>query len=155
LNLDNSKDNKEFFSDERKLAVPQVQEIPSASKSPSKIGTVETVIKGSKNFEANGIDQPKVQTATKQKVAANKTTYAIQLGVFNHKVGINSKYFKGITPIKEISFDGKFKYFCSESNTFQATKSEYAKVVRLFPDAFIVSIQNDQTKMVWKNGGSK
>jgi N-acetylmuramoyl-L-alanine amidase len=155
LNLDDAKDNKEFLTNEQKLAVPQVQEIPSASHSPSKIGTVETVIKGGKNLEASGIDQPKVETVTKQKVAANKTTYAIQLGVFNHKVGINSKYFKGITPIKEISFDGKFKYFCSESNTFQATKSDYAKVVRMFPDAFIVSIQNNQTKMVWKNGGSK
>jgi N-acetylmuramoyl-L-alanine amidase len=155
LNLDDSNNNQEVGNDQRKLSVPQVQEITPVKNPSSRIGTVETVIKGRINEEVNGSVKQQGNSAGKQTEIEPKITYAIQIGVFTHRVGLNSKYFKGITPIKEISYDGKFKYFCSESKTFQTTKSDYIKIARLFPDAFVVSIQNNQTKMVWKNGGPK
>ena len=82
-------------------------------------------------------------------------TYAIQIGVFSRKISLDSKAFKGISPIKELIIDGNYKYFCFESDSFQTTKSNYEEVSKKFPDAFIVSIQNNKTKMVWKKDTKK
>ena len=150
LNIIESKNKREFNDATQRLSIPQSQEIPQAQNGPSKNGTIETVIKGSTNEGQAVKSEFSGSNATKQKARENKITYAIQIGVFTKRVGLNSKYFKGIAPIKEIGSDGKYKYLCSESNTFQTTKAAYAKVSKLFPDAFIVSIQNNQTKMVWK-----
>ena len=90
-----------------------------------------------------------------KKVAESVATYAIQIGVFSRKISLDSKDFKGISPIKELIIDGNFKYFCFESNSFQTTKSYFDEVSKRFPDAFIVSIRNNKTKMVWKNDAKK
>jgi N-acetylmuramoyl-L-alanine amidase len=82
-------------------------------------------------------------------------TYAIQIGVYNRKIAPDSKIFKGISSVKELIIDGKYKYFCFESDTFQKTKENFSEVIKNFPDAFIVSIQNNQTKMVWKGSEKK
>ncbi|MCK9639466.1 MAG: N-acetylmuramoyl-L-alanine amidase [Prolixibacteraceae bacterium] len=82
-------------------------------------------------------------------VTESGITYAIQIGVFSRKISLDSKSFKGITPIKEMIFNGNYKYYCFESDSFQTTKSNYEEVSKKFPDAFIVSIQNNKTKMVW------
>ncbi len=89
------------------------------------------------------------------KVAESGASYAIQIGVFSRKISLDSKTFKGISPVKELFIDGNFKYFCFESDTFQTTKSNYQEVTKLFPDAFIVYIQNNKTRMVWKNNTKK
>jgi len=81
--------------------------------------------------------------------------YAIQIGVYSKKIALDSKIFKGLAPIKELKIDRMYKYFCFESESFQATKSNFNVVSKYFPDAFIVSIQNNETKMVWKNNGKK
>ncbi len=87
-------------------------------------------------------------------VDANKVMYAIQLGVFSKKIDPGSGVFAGILKIKEIYADGKYKYLCCESETFLTSKASFQEVSRSFPDAFIVSIQNNQTKMIW-NKNSK
>ena len=84
-----------------------------------------------------------------------KLTYAIQIGVFSKKVDVGSKLFKDIPHIREILVDGKYKYFCSESDKFQTTKADFPEVIKKFSDAFIVSIKNNQTRMVWKGDPQK
>ena len=78
-----------------------------------------------------------------------KTTYAIQIGAFSKKIDPKSNAFKGIRPLKLLIIQGKYKYFCYESDSFQATKAHFATVTKSFPDAFIVSISNNQTKMLF------
>ena len=84
-----------------------------------------------------------------------RPTYAIQIGVFSKKMDGGSKVFKDIPHLREIQIDGKFKYFCSESDNFQTTKSDFPEIAKKFPDAFIVSIKDNHTKMVWKGGPKK
>ncbi len=79
----------------------------------------------------------------------NKVTYAIQLGVFSKRIGLDSKVFKGISPIKELINNGKYKYLCYESGTLNETKAYLSAVTKFFPDAFIVSVKNNQTRMIW------
>ncbi len=84
-----------------------------------------------------------------------KTTYAIQIGVFSKKINADSKVFKGISPIREVVKDGKYKYFCFESATFDSAKANFNSVVHNFPDAFIVSIKENQIKLVWDGRSNK
>ena len=85
----------------------------------------------------------------------NKKTYAIQICVYLKRINPSSKLFKGISPIKELKIDGMYKYYCYESEDLKATRAHYNEVAKKFPDAFIVSIQNNQTKMVWHGNGKK
>ncbi len=87
---------------------------------------------------------------SEKKVVESGATYAIQIGVFSRKISLDSKAFKGISPVKELIIDGNYKYFCFESDSFQTTKSYYEEVSKKFPDAFIVFIENNKTRMVWK-----
>jgi N-acetylmuramoyl-L-alanine amidase len=82
-------------------------------------------------------------------------SYAIQIGVFSKKISPHSKVFKGISPIRELIIEGKYKYYCGLSDNFQTTKNDYFEVSKKFPDAFIVSIQNNIVKMVWNNSSKK
>ena len=106
------------------------------------------------------LQKEKIETAVEKKqlgkkIAESGATFAIQIGVFSRKLSFESKAFKGISPIKELNIDGNYKYFCFESDSFQTTKSNYKEVTKLFPDAFIVSIQNNKTRLVWKNDAKK
>jgi N-acetylmuramoyl-L-alanine amidase len=85
----------------------------------------------------------------------NKTTYAIQIGAFSRKINPDSKAFKGISPLKLMIIQGKYKYFCYESDSFQVTKSHFSTVAKSFPDAFIVSISNNQTKILFDSHGKR
>lgn len=87
------------------------------------------------------------------KPVENKISFAIQIGVFSRKITSESKVFKGISPVKLVVMDGKYKYFCSETDNLETAKSNYPAVLKLFPDAFVVSISNDRIKRVWDNHG--
>lgn len=155
LNLIDAKDYLTVNPVEKKLTMPPSKEIPQEVAKDNKIGAVETVIKKSnKEYPKEKSELPS-ESSTRNNADRDQTTYAIQIGVFSKRINISSDFFKGISPIREIVSAGKFKYYCSESVTLQTTKEEYAKVSRFFPDAFIVSIQNNQTKMVWKNDAKK
>ena len=90
-----------------------------------------------------------------KKIAESGSTYAIQIGVFSKRISLDSKVFKEVSPVKELIIDGNYKYFCFESDSFLTTKSNYEEVTKKFPDAFIVSIQHNKTRMVWKNNAKK
>ncbi len=92
---------------------------------------------------------------TSEKGIDNKKTYAIQICVYLKKVNPSSKLFKGISPIKELKIDGMYKYYCYESEDLKSARAHYNEVTKKFPDAFIVSIQNNQTKMVWRGNNKK
>ena len=85
----------------------------------------------------------------------NKTTYAIQIGVFSRKIDTSSNVFQGISQIREIVQDGRYKYICHESESFNETRSQYKAVSKLFPDAFIVSVKDNHTKMAGNGHGKK
>ncbi|MCX6221519.1 MAG: N-acetylmuramoyl-L-alanine amidase [Bacteroidia bacterium] len=138
----------------QKITNPTVKNQPVIE--PSTIGKNSKVL----NTLSKELQKEKIVTAveTKQpekKVAESGTTYAIQIGVFSRKISLDSKAFKGISPVKELILDGNYKYFCFESDSFQTTKSNFNEVSKRFPDAFIVSIRNNKTKMVWKNDSKK
>ncbi len=149
-------------------AVPKIAELkiapdstPSAVSKPSVVKSTENHPVGKKSqISSIHPDNSSAQKATEIKESDSPTpeaklTYAIQIGVFSKKVDGTSKIFNDIPHIREIQVDGKYKYFCSESDKFQTTKSDYPEVARMFPDAFIVSIRNNQTRMVWKGDPKK
>jgi N-acetylmuramoyl-L-alanine amidase len=105
-----------------------------------------TVILKDPKAENNVSDNPVVE---------NGQRYAIQIGVFSKKIDIKSKVFKGISPVKEITSGARYKYLCYESETFEAVKANFAKVLTIFPDAFIVSVKNNQVRMVGDGHGKK
>lgn len=108
---------------------------------------------------AEGISKEKIEPDTigrsKELKADGTTSYAIQIGVYSKRISSDSKIFKGISPIKELIIEGKYKYFCSQSDAFQTTKNDYFEVSKKFPDAFIVSIHNNVVKMAWNNRNKK
>jgi len=149
--------------------VKSEKELKSTKVNPQKLKSTHQSSKPSSEFVTNKdepvakVEAPSIPEKQKEnkellneikqtdsKVTESKKTYAIQIGVYNKKIPQNSKIFKGIAPIKELLIDGKYKYFCFETETFKQTKANFQEVSKNFPDAFIVSIQNDQTKMVWK-----
>jgi N-acetylmuramoyl-L-alanine amidase len=95
------------------------------------------------------------EPAVSHQTPGDKTTYAIQIGAFSKKIDPQSKAFKGISPLKMLVIQGKYKYYCYESDTYQETKSHFVAVTRNFPDAFIVSITNNQTKILLDGHGKK
>ena len=103
-------------------------------------------------------DKPKVKKETAAVVNLPKevkTTYAIQIGAFSRKINPESKAFKGVSPLKLLIIQGKYKYCCYETDSFQKTKLHYDNVLKIFPDAFIVSITDNQTKILFDHHGKK
>ena len=137
-----------------------VDSIPVTMAKPSGEKSVENLTSGSKSTSSKIIPVNattlKVEEIKEPKSPGgrDKPTYAIQIGVFSKKVESGSKLFKDIPHLKELCVNGKYKYFCSESENFQTTKSDFTEIAKKFPDAFIVSIKDNQTKMVW-NGDHK
>lgn len=84
----------------------------------------------------------------------NETTYAYQIGFFSKRIDPGAKYFKGMSPVREIVKDGRYIYFCCESNALQTTKANSSTVAAKFPDAFLVAIKNNQIRVL-KDGIKK
>lgn len=84
----------------------------------------------------------------------NEITYAFQIGFFSKRIDPGAKYFKGMSPVREIVKDGRYIYFCCESSSLQTTKANSSAVVAKFPDAFLVSIKNNQIRVL-KDGIKK
>lgn len=151
------------------LAVRQVKESTiektpsqktSATKSPVITQPQVAISKDNSGKTADKATNHEKQNVKKEPVIVdqspdNKTTYAIQIGAFSKKIDPDSKAFKGISPLKMLIIQGRYKYFCYESDSFQATKSHFSTVTKSFPDAFIVSISNNQTKIVFDRHGKK
>jgi len=78
----------------------------------------------------------------------NSTTYAFQIGMFSKKIEPGAKYFKGVFPVRELIQEGRYKYFCFESSSLQTTRANLGAVKAMFPDAFLVSIKNNQIRVL-------
>jgi N-acetylmuramoyl-L-alanine amidase len=78
----------------------------------------------------------------------NSTTYAFQIGMFSKKIELGAKYFKGVFPVRELIQEGRYKYFCFESSSLQTTRANFGAVKAMFPDAFLVSIKNNQIRVL-------
>ncbi len=167
LNKLDSKDNLPIKAEKasKNESTPKIEKIvpqkQSVSKAIEKIqsevepSSIESVTKTKKSqtkvIPKEKTERDTIVRSTIVKTNEEKISYAIQIGVFSKKISLDSKAFKGISPVKELIIEGKYKYYCSQSDTFQATKNSYFEVSKKFPDAFIVSIQNNVVKMVWNN----
>ena len=120
-----------------------------ASTKGSKISTVPTPKEKASDVVETKIKSPAPETSTE-----NITTYAFQVGVFSKRIEPGSKYFKGTAPLREIIRNGKYIYFCFESNSLQTTKANSSVVAAKFPDAFLVAIKNNQIRVL-KDGNKK
>lgn len=153
-----------------KIDKPVVQEKPLAETSREKVRkkegksviTKESVTVKPPKIEKTPTPQAKAAEATVAKSTSaeqdsssdNVTTYAFQIGLFSKRIEPSSKYFKGVSPLREIIRNGKYIYFCSESNSLQKTKANSSEVVAKFPDAFLVSIKNNQIRVL-RDGNKK
>jgi N-acetylmuramoyl-L-alanine amidase len=153
-NADNSsKSEKETQQKQTSLKPKEKQRIEFE---PSKSGTSKKISQSPAKEILNEKILPKISDKSLSvKYIEEKIYYAIQIGAFSRKISPDSKVFKGISPIRELLIERKFKYYCCVSDTFQTTKTNFAEVSDLFPDAFIVSIQNNIVKMVWNKNGKK
>ncbi len=143
-------ENTQKQKSDKSLEKKQTKLDPSAPGTNTKI--VDTVNREPRKVKS---EIPVEKKQAEKKVADDGNTYAIQIGVFSRRISLDSKVFNGVTPVKELFIDGNYKYFCFESDSFQTTKSNYEAVTKKFPDAFIVSINHNKTKMVWKNDAKK
>ncbi len=89
------------------------------------------------------------------KSVENNTIYAVQIGLFSKRIDTDSKIFDGLKPVREVVKNGKYKYFCFETESFEKTKANLSAVTKRFPDAFIVSFCNGQVKYFWGASGKK
>lgn len=150
LNKIDAKDN---------ISVQTTRDTSGAKKNPVKSNETRPVAKtiDTPAVSAKRKDETKAVTTashyTKEQKVTNsstgdRTTYAIQIGVFSKQIPVDSRVFKGIAPIKELVKGGKFKYLCFEFSTLNETKAHFNDVLKLFPDAFVVSVKNNQTRLV-------
>ena len=134
-----------------KINKPVVLEKPVARETKeSKVSTVPTP-KG----KASNTSETKKKSAEPETLIDNETTYAFQVGVFSKKIEPGAKFFMGISPVREIIKEGKFKYFCFESKSLPTTRAKFPEVKAKFPDAFLVSIKNSQIRVLKDENGKK
>ena len=148
-----TKDNITFHSGNEAMKDSQNTQKNKESKTPgAKFATTTTsramaIEEEVKNSSDQKLNKNNIRTDVGI-IPDNKTTYAIQIGVFSKRKDPTSKIFKGISPIREIVKEGMHKYLCHESDTLEETKKKLSTVTKIFPDAFIVSVKNNQTRMV-------
>jgi N-acetylmuramoyl-L-alanine amidase len=162
LPLNNEMASKTENSGRSENITPQKQSVSKSNEKKQTEPEPSNTESGTKNkkIPAKGILKEKIETDTLGKskevnAIEGAISYAIQIGVFSKKISPHSKVFKGISPIRELIIEGKYKYYCGLSDNFQTTKNDYFEVSKKFPDAFIVSIQNNIVKMVWNNSSKK
>jgi N-acetylmuramoyl-L-alanine amidase len=139
-----------------KITKPVVQEKPVSVESGERVSKKEDKSVTAKapvvKKEPTTNNQPKVanerQNTSNVSSQDNTTTYAIQIGVFSKRIEPGSKFFKGVFPLRELIQEGRYKYFCFESNSLQTTRMNFSAIKAKFPDAFLVSIKNNQIRVL-------
>ncbi|MEI6274867.1 MAG: N-acetylmuramoyl-L-alanine amidase [Prolixibacteraceae bacterium] len=156
LVMDTISDGKKTSSQTKKGKIPKPLDKPQPETVSVKEDLIAPEAKPSVHNTTAGskVIQTENQTDLKPRLL-NKTTFAIQIGVFSKKIEPYSKVFKGILPVREIIQDGKYKYICNESDSFKETSSKFVTVSKIFPDAFIVSVKDNHTRMVGDGHGKK
>jgi len=95
------------------------------------------------------VKEKKERTIVKEEIkqSAKETDqiiFAIQLAANPKKLPLNSKMFKGVEDISEISIGGYYKYFCLETKSLSKARQNLSTIRNKIPDAFIVSFKNGQ-----------
>ena len=80
----------------------------------------------------------------------NNIYFRIQLAATSKKIETTAPNFKGLPNIERKLEKTVYKYFYSESNSFEEIKQTKAQIKTLFPDAFIVAFDGDELITVKK-----
>jgi N-acetylmuramoyl-L-alanine amidase len=129
------------YTEKQQQTKKDEEEITSHSKAAEDINEKHRSVKTEENVAIK--DQ---STINKSPVSTekDKITYFVQLCAYPQKLPLNSKLFKGITAITEITVDGYYKYYTLESNSYTEATKNLATVKLKIPDAFIVRFKNGQ-----------
>lgn len=73
-----------------------------------------------------------------------KTHYRVQILSSKLQVPLNSEAFKGYNKIKEIYYNGLYKYTLEETQSYNEIIRKLKKIKKDFPDAFIIKISPDE-----------
>ncbi|MGQ7870333.1 N-acetylmuramoyl-L-alanine amidase family protein [Sunxiuqinia sp. sy24] len=101
----------------------------------------------------NTPDETPVVDQQAQKVAAteeNGIYFRIQLAASSKKIATNSSNFKGLKQVERIQISPVYKYFYGKTGTWKEIQAIKDKIKPLFPDAFIVAFEKDETISIKK-----
>ena len=150
LSIFNSfKSYKEKFESRLNLASGESKKEPKevSDTAPSEQQTAD--IKKETPMRQHETKENKDQSSVKEEVNQpvkedDNITFAIQLSAYPKKLPLNSKIFKGIENISEITIGGYYKYYCLETK-FLAKAKQNLKAIRIkIPNAFIAAFKNGQ-----------
>jgi N-acetylmuramoyl-L-alanine amidase len=114
---------------------------PSEQQSPeikNEIPSRQHEVKGKRN-------QTVIKDVVKSPVnEPAKITFAIQISASPKKLSLNSKRFKGIENISEITLGGYYKYYCLETKSLSKAKQNLSTIRMKIPDAFIAAFKNGE-----------
>ena len=120
---------KEKFDSRLNIASQESKKKPNALKDTAK------------SDQQNSETPQKVEIPSKEE---GQITFAIQLSASPFKLSLNSKIFKGIENITEITAGTYFKYYCLETNSLSKAKKNLSTIKTKIPDAFIIGLKNGQ-----------
>jgi N-acetylmuramoyl-L-alanine amidase len=71
--------------------------------------------------------------------------FRIQLAATSKKIEPSASNFKGLNNVERIQVNPVHKYFYGKTNSFEEIQALKNQIVSLFPDAFIVAFEQDET----------
>ena len=121
---------------------PQETNITSSLKSSGESGNDTNLIQSKSKVSKNKVPINKEVKRPLKEV--DRITFAIQVLAYPKKLPLNSKLFKGIENISEITIGGYFKYYCLETTSFAEAKHNLSTVRLKIHDAFVAAFKNGQ-----------
>lgn len=85
-----------------------------------------------------------MENNSNEMISSDEVVFKIQISSSIKEISVDSEFFKGISPIERVQFNGMYKYFTGEAKSYDAIKLECDRVKELFPDAFIVATKNNK-----------
>jgi N-acetylmuramoyl-L-alanine amidase len=70
--------------------------------------------------------------------------FSIQISSSARKLEMKPENFKGITDIKEIKAEDRFKYATGNFSNYSEAVASWKKIKAIIPDAFVIAIRNDK-----------
>ncbi len=95
-------------------------------------------------METPVIDQPKKEIPTSNSQAKG-IYFRIQLAATRKRIEPGASNFKGLSNVERIEVNPVYKYFYGKTNSFEEVQALKNQIVALFPDAFIVAFEQDET----------
>jgi N-acetylmuramoyl-L-alanine amidase len=126
---------------EETLPAPEKTESGSRAKTPAHNNTVAKKNPGmaisskSPAKKSPGTDEVKKQI-----------WYSVQVGASTKAIELSEKNFRGEKGIIQLKTDSFYKYYSGRFNTPKEAFAEKARVLKKFPDAFVVIVENDRSR---------